>query len=261
VRSFVLLALVSTASLAAPSLSTRICGHAGALGSRLVQQGPYPGPGRCRRVVAIDAAGLARLWDVSEWQQLGVASPGTRAVVGPEGLGLPAQRSGGCLLSSPLAATDDGRLITAEGLALRLCDPTGQRPPRDFPVPGVDGTTAIATARDGSAVFRRHPGRRRGAHPVRRRADEPLPRPGRAHRRPAAHLRRAAADSRPGRDGPRLRPERRHLQAGRAPGPGASLRRVAARAGLQRRRNAGPGLGGHRRRGDATTPAPVARSG
>jgi WD40 repeat protein len=157
VRSFVLLALVSTASLAAPSLSNESAGTLGrpdlASSSRvhtLVQLD-------ARRVVAIDAAGLARLWDVSEWQQLGVASPGTRALVGPEGLGLPAQRSGGCLLSSPLAPTEDGRLITAEGRALRLCDPTGERPPRDFPVPGVDGTTALATARDGSAVFRATP--------------------------------------------------------------------------------------------------------
>src|SRR5678815_1610102 len=76
VRSFVLLALVSTASLAAPSFSNESAGTLGrpdlASSSRvhtLVQLD-------ARRVVAIDGAGLARLWDVSEWQQLGVASPG-----------------------------------------------------------------------------------------------------------------------------------------------------------------------------------------
>ncbi|HET9035023.1 MAG TPA: hypothetical protein VFN45_02420, partial [Myxococcaceae bacterium] len=67
-RSFVLLALVSTASLAAPSFSNESAGTLGrpdlASSSRvhtLVQLD-------ARRVVAIDAAGLARLWDVSEWQ-------------------------------------------------------------------------------------------------------------------------------------------------------------------------------------------------
>ena len=156
-RFFSLLALVSTSSLAAPSFSTEPAGTLGrpdlASSSRihtLVQLD-------ARRVVAIDAAGLARLWDVTDWQQAGVASPGTRALVGPGGLGLPAERSGGCLLAAPLAATPDRRLVTAEGLALRLCDPTGQRPPRDFPVPGVDGTTALAVAPDGSAAFRATP--------------------------------------------------------------------------------------------------------
>ena len=108
-------------------------------------------------MLAVDAAGFARLWDVTEWQQVGVASPGTRAVVAPDGLGLPPERGAGCLLAPPLAATPDGRLVTAEGLALRLCDPSGRRPPRDFPVPGIDGTTALATALDGSAAFRATP--------------------------------------------------------------------------------------------------------
>jgi WD40 repeat protein len=76
--------------------------------------------------------------------------------IGPAGLALPADRSG-CLLATPLAVTADGRLVTAEGLALRVCDPTGQRPPRDLPVPGADGTTAVATAPDGSAAFRATP--------------------------------------------------------------------------------------------------------
>jgi len=135
VRSFVLLALISASSLAAPSFSSESAGTLGrpdlASSSRvhtLVQLD-------ARRVLAVDAAGLARLWEVSDWQQLGVASPGTRALIGPGGLSLPGNRSGGCLLAAPVAATRDGRLVTAEGQALRLCDPTGQRAPRDFPVP------------------------------------------------------------------------------------------------------------------------------
>jgi len=159
VRSFILLALVSAAAVAAPapSFSTESAGTLGrpdlASSSRvhtLVQLD-------ARRVVALDAAGLARLWDVSDWTQLGVASPGTRALIGPGGLGLPGDRSGGCLLATPLAATRDGRLVTAEGQALRLCDPTGRRAPQDFPMPGVDGTTALAVAADGTAVFRATP--------------------------------------------------------------------------------------------------------
>jgi len=157
VRSFVLLALVSASSLAAPSFSTESAGTLGrpdlASSSRIVALVQLD----ARRVVALDAAGLARLWDVSDWQQLGVASPGTRALIGPGGLGLPNDRSGGCLLAAPLAATRDGRLLTSEGLALRLCDPTGARPPHDFTVPGVDGTTALAVSSDGTAAFRATP--------------------------------------------------------------------------------------------------------
>ena len=156
-RFFVLLALISASSLAAPSFSSESAGTLGrpdlASSSRvhtLVQLD-------ARRVLAVDAAGLARLWEVSDWQQLGVASPGTRALIGPGGLSLPGNRSGGCLLAAPVAATRDGRLVTAEGQALRLCDPTGQRAPRDFPVPGVDGTTALAVASDGTAAFRATP--------------------------------------------------------------------------------------------------------
>ena len=156
-RSFVLLALVSASSLAAPSLTTESAGTLGrpdlASSSRihtLVQID-------ARRVLALDAAGYARLWDVADWQQVGVASPGTRALMGPGGLALPGDRAGGCLLAPPVAATHDGRLVTAEGLALRVCDPTGQKPPRDLSVPGVDGTTALATATDGSAAFRATP--------------------------------------------------------------------------------------------------------
>jgi WD40 repeat protein len=157
VRSLVLLALVSASSLAAPSFSTESAGTLGrpdlASSSRIQSLVQLD----ARRVVAVDAAGLARLWDVSDWQQLGVASPETRALVGPGGLGLPGERSGGCLLAAPLAASRDGRVLTAEGLALRLCDPTGQRAPRDFTVPGVDGTTALAVSFDGTAAFRATP--------------------------------------------------------------------------------------------------------
>lgn len=156
-RSTVLLALVSASSLAAPSLSTESAGTLGradlASSNRvhtLVQLD-------ARRVLAVDAAGLARLWDVTDWQQVGVASPGTRTVVGPAGFALPGERVAGCLLAPPLAVTPDGRLLTAEGQALRICDPAGQRPARDLPVPGVDGTTALASAADGSAAFRATP--------------------------------------------------------------------------------------------------------
>ena len=156
-RSLVLLALVSTSSLASPSIFTEPAGTLGrpdlASSNRihtLVQVDT-------RRVVALDASGLARLWDVGDWQQVGVASPGARAVIGPAGLALPTDRAPGCLLAAPLAAMPDGRLLTAEGLALRVCDPTGQRPPRDLPVPGADGTTALAGAADGSAAFRATP--------------------------------------------------------------------------------------------------------
>src|SRR5215831_15921998 len=140
VRPLILLALVSASALAAPapSFSTESAGTLGrpdlASSSRVQTLVQLDG----RRVIALDAAGLARLWDVSDWAQLGVASPGTRAVIGPAGLGLPADRSAGCLLAAPLAATRDGLLVTAEGQALRVCDPTGQRAPRDFPMPGVD---------------------------------------------------------------------------------------------------------------------------
>ena len=103
-RSFVLLALVSGSSLAAPSFSTESAGTLGrpdlASSTRIVSLVQLDS----RLVVALDAAGLARLWDVSDWQQLGVASPGTRALIGPGGLGLPNDRSGGCLLAAPLAA-------------------------------------------------------------------------------------------------------------------------------------------------------------
>jgi WD40 repeat protein len=157
VRLFVLLALVSVSSLAAPSIPTESAGTLGrpdlASSNRVVTLTPLD----ARRVVAVDAAGLARLWDVGEWQQLGVASPGTRAVIGPAGLALPTERAPGCLLATPLAVTPDARLITAEGQALRVCDPSGQRAPRDLPVPGVDGTTALASAPDGSAAFRATP--------------------------------------------------------------------------------------------------------
>src|SRR5262249_40996441 len=98
VRSLVLLALVSASSLAAPSISTESAGPLGrpdlASSNRihtLVQLD-------ARRVLALDAAGLARLWDVADWQQMGVASPGTHAAIGPGGLALPGERSAGCLL-------------------------------------------------------------------------------------------------------------------------------------------------------------------
>jgi len=158
VRFFVLLALVVSApSLAAASFSTESAGTLGrpdlASSNRIHTLVQLDG----RRVLAIDAAGLARLWDVGDWQQVGVASPGTHAAIGPGGLALPGDRAQGCLLAPPLAATSDGRLLTAEGQALRVCDPTGRRAPQDLPVPGVDGTTALASAPDGSAAFRATP--------------------------------------------------------------------------------------------------------
>ena len=119
-RPLILLALVSASALAAPapSFSTESAGTLGrpdlASSSRvhtLVQLD-------ARRVVALDASGLARLWDVSDWAQLGVASPGTHAVIGPAGLGLPGDRATGCLLAAPLAATSDGRLVTDGGRVL-----------------------------------------------------------------------------------------------------------------------------------------------
>ena len=156
-RHIVLLAFLSAPSLAAPSIPTDSAGTLGradlASSSRIVAMVPLDQ----RRVLALDASGLARLWDTNEWQQLAVASPGTRAVIGPAGLVPPSDRAPGCLLAPPLAATPDGRLLTAEGQALRLCDPTGQRPARDLPVPGVDGTTALASSTDGSAAFRATP--------------------------------------------------------------------------------------------------------
>lgn len=157
VRSFVLLALLSGSSLAAPSLSTESAGTLGrpdlASSSRVLTLVQLD----ARRVLATDASGLTRLWDVADWQQLGVASPGARVGIGPAGLALPSERAAGCLLGAGLAVAPDGRLLTIEGQALRLCDPTGQRPPRDLPVPGVDGTTAMASAPDGSAAFRATP--------------------------------------------------------------------------------------------------------
>src|SRR5215471_8523711 len=116
VRSFVLLALVVSApSVAAASFSTESAGTLGrpdlASSNRIHTLVQLDG----RRVLAIDAAGLARLWDVGDWQQVGVASPGTHAAIGPGGLALPGDRAQGCLLAAPLAATSDGRLLTAEG--------------------------------------------------------------------------------------------------------------------------------------------------
>ena len=82
-RFFVLLALISASSLAAPSFSSESAGTLGrpdlASSSRvhtLVQLD-------ARRVLAVDAAGLARLWEVSDWQQLGVASPVPAPSSGP----------------------------------------------------------------------------------------------------------------------------------------------------------------------------------
>lgn len=156
-RSFLLLSLLSLPALAAPALSTEAAGTLGRpdLASphrihTLVQLD-------ARRVLALDSGGFARLWDVADWQQLGVASPGTRVAIGPAGFAVPTERAPGCLLAAPLAATPDGRLVTAEGLALRVCDPTGRRSPQAIPVPGVDGTTAVATAVDGTAAYRATP--------------------------------------------------------------------------------------------------------
>jgi WD40 repeat protein len=48
-------------------------------------------------------------------------------------------------------------LLTAEGQALRLCDPTGRRGARDIPLLGADGTSALAASADGKTLFRSTP--------------------------------------------------------------------------------------------------------
>ena len=156
-RSFILLSLLSMSALAAPALSTEAAGTLG--------RPDLASPHRIhtlvqldvRRVLALDSGGFARLWDVTDWTQLGVASPGTRVAIGPGGFGFPTERAPGCLLSAPLAAMPDGRLVSAEGLALRICDPSGRRAPQDTAVAGIDGTTALASAVDGTAAYRATP--------------------------------------------------------------------------------------------------------
>ncbi|HSP20088.1 MAG TPA: hypothetical protein VLQ79_11270, partial [Myxococcaceae bacterium] len=156
-RSFLLLSLLSIPALAAPALSTESAGTLGrpdlASAHRIHTLLQLDG----RRVLALDAGGFARLWDVADWQQLGVVSPGTRVAIGPAGFALPTDRAPGCLLTAPLAATPDGRIVGVEGLAMRVCDPTGRHPPREIPVPGMDGTTAVASAVDGTAAYRATP--------------------------------------------------------------------------------------------------------
>jgi len=110
-----------------------------------------------RQILAVDAAGLARLWDIADWQQLGVASAGTRVMVGLAGLEPPRTPDGGCAISAPMAVTTDGMLLTAEGQALRLCDLSGRRPPRDVPLLGADGTSALGASADGRTLFRSTP--------------------------------------------------------------------------------------------------------
>ena len=249
-RSLVLLALVSTSSVAAPSFSTESAGTLGrpdlASPSRIQSLVQLD----ARRVVAVDAAGLARLWDVSDWQQLGVASPGTRVTLGPCGLALPGEPSGGCLLAAPLAATRDGRLLSVEGLALRLCDPTGREPPRD-----IHGARRRRHHRagqrpfDGTAVFR-----------ATAEGDvELIPFDGGQMTRFHAEDARVVA-LQPTSDGRLLTAvqdgivrgvdrQRRKLPARRDPRPRAPVRRDAPCAEPSRGRRAGAGVDGHRRRG------------
>ncbi|MGZ5958783.1 MAG: WD40 repeat domain-containing protein [Myxococcaceae bacterium] len=156
-RSFILLSLLSAPALAAPALSTESAGTLGRADLASAHRIHTLLQLDARRVLALDAAGFARLWDVADWQQIGVASPGTRVAIGPGGFAFPTERAPGCLLAPPLAATPDGRVLGVEGLALRVCDPTGRRPPQDTPVPGMDSTTAVASAVDGTAAFRATP--------------------------------------------------------------------------------------------------------
>jgi WD40 repeat protein len=153
----VVLFLTALPALAAPALHTEPAGVLGrpdlAAPARIVALVPFDG----RRVVAVDAAGVAQLWDVGSWQSLGVASMGTRVGVGASGLEPPRSAEGGCLLSVPIASAGNGTLVTSEGQALRLCDPTGRRGARDIPLPGADGTSALAISPDGQTVFRASP--------------------------------------------------------------------------------------------------------
>ena len=157
VRRSLLVWFLSLPALAGPSIQTEAAGTLGrsdlASPTRVVALVPF-GP---RQVLAVDAAGLARLWDVTDWQQLGVASAGTRVVVGPAGLEPPRSANGGCSVGAPLAVTSDRMLLTAEGQALRLCDPTGRRAARDIPLLGADGTSALAASADGKTLFRSTP--------------------------------------------------------------------------------------------------------
>ena len=70
----------------------------------------------------------------------------------------PRSADGGCSVGAPLAVTSDGMLLTAEGQALRLCDPDRtQRAARDIPLLGADGTSALAVSADGKTLFRSTP--------------------------------------------------------------------------------------------------------
>ena len=107
-------------------------------------------------MLAVDAADSAGLWDVAAWRQLGVASRRARG-----------WRSDREARAAPLRwrlchrarrGDGDGMLLTAEGQALRLLrDPTGQRPARDIPLLGADGTSALGVSADGKTLFRSTP--------------------------------------------------------------------------------------------------------
>ena len=157
VRSTLLVLLCALPALAGPSVPTDSAGTLGrpdlASQTRVVALVPLSP----RQVLAVDAAGLARLWDVGDWQQLGVASAGTRVVVGPSGLEPPRSADGGCSIAAPVAVTSSGMLLTAEGQALRLCDPTGRHASRDVPLLGADGTAALAASADGQTLYRATP--------------------------------------------------------------------------------------------------------
>ena len=151
--------------------------------------------------------------------------PGTRVVVGPAGLEPPRSADGGCSIAAPLAVTADGMLLTAEGQALRLCDPTGRRARR------ATFRSSVPTAPPPSPP-----------RPTARRSSAPLPRAtwswcastarrarGSTPTTPASWRWQVTADlhmltAGAGRGGEGLRRSRRPVRPGRAPRPEPGLR-------------------------------------